>query len=132
MIRKLRHIAGVLTLTAATMFGAGLVAAGPASATDGNCGDNTIAQPTPVHSRPTDTSPTIKFKNQNEWVTGTCVYFSHQDPDGQHWFMTVYLGGGGFGYIWIQRLAFGQYHLCDDDGNTYTIGQNSRCPLTPG
>jgi hypothetical protein len=97
--------------------------AGPALASS-PCTDYTTAQPTAVHNEPSDSSRTLVFLNTGTQVSGNCVYQNNKGEG--RWYMTVDAGGGG--YIWIQRLSFGQIHQCDKNGTPYGIG-SSQCPL---
>jgi hypothetical protein len=119
--------AAAAALGVGSITGIGFATAGPASAAS-PCSDEAIAQPTPVHATPNDQSATIKFKNYGDIVAGPCNYWSHNDPDGQHWYMQVVLSGGGYGYIWVQRLYYGEFHECDHDGSIQSIGSGN-CPL---
>jgi hypothetical protein len=41
--------------------------------------------------------------------------------------MQVYMGGG-YGYVWVQRLDDGQHHFCVNNGNVESIASDY-CPL---
>jgi hypothetical protein len=99
----------------------------------GPCYDYTKAQPTPVHYEPSDSTPTVEFKNAGEVVTGNCVYMNNTSEN--RWYMKVNYNGhdnnGGFGYIWVQRLSFGSEHGCAyNDLGIYPI-PSANCRLTP-
>ena len=132
ILRRLRLIA--LTGAVATGLGLGAMAvtATPAFAANGPCHDLTIAQPTPLHFNPSDSSPTVKFLPNQYTVTGSCAYLNNLSEN--RWYMQVnYIGpnnNGGYGYIWVQRLNFGAMHLCDvsSEFNFFSIGSGT-CPL---
>jgi hypothetical protein len=97
------------------------------------CTDLTGVSSARVYYRPADTSQIITVLGGIGYkVTGTCVYYDHQDPDGDHWYMRVNHAGpdddGGSGYIWVQQLDNGNTHHCNFDGVIKSIGSAS-CPL---
>ena len=126
IVRRLRAIGLVGALVAGSgsvVAATSVLTAGPALASS-PCTDYTTAQPTAVHNEPSDSSRTLVFLNAGTQVSGNCVY---QNNGGEgRWYMTVNAGGGG--YIWIQRLSYGQDHQCDDNGHIYGIG-SGQCPL---
>jgi hypothetical protein len=118
-------VAGSGAVLAAT---SSVLMAGPALASN-SCTDSTTAQPTAVHSAPSDSSPTTRYLNTGTAVHGICLYYSNASEG--HWYMVVSFSDGG-GYIWIQRLSIGQNHQCLDNGQVYGISPGStHCPLDP-
>jgi len=101
----------------------------PAAKTKALCRDRTDINGARVYYQPANRSGLVKRLGKAGYlVTGTCVYYNHKDRDGDHWYMQVYLGGGGYGYIWVQRLAHGSKHRCVNDGHLTSI-PSRYCPL---
>jgi hypothetical protein len=97
------------------------------------CTDLTSVSSAQVYYDPADTSRIITVLGViGHQVTGTCVYYDHQDPSGDHWYMRVNYTGRdndhGSGYIWVQQLDIGNTHHCDFGGVIKLIGSAS-CPL---
>jgi hypothetical protein len=114
--RSLYALLAITCLLAAAIVGANTAAATPAAAAPASasnpCSDLTIYEPTPVHANPADDSGVIKTLPKDYGVTGPCIYIANSFSFG-HWFMQVALASGGYGYIWVQRLAFGSHHQCN-------------------
>ena len=109
----------------------GALTAEPAFAAFNACMDSTIAQPTAVHQLPSESSRTVQFLSAGSAVNESyCEFFNNLGE--AHWYMTVRTtngSNGGVGYIWVQRLYWGHYHLCAlSDMDVATIG-SWECPL---
>lgn len=121
----------ILGLLGAAVVGAnaGAAASTPATVAAGNpCVDITIANPTPVHDFPSDSAGVLKTVPKGYTVRGDCTYANNSKYG--HWFMEVAMAGGGYGYIWVQRLQWGEEHYCDYNGTLYRI-PTARCRLLP-
>lgn len=126
LLRKIRLIGAACVLAGGLGVGVSVATAAPADAA-GYCFDIAIAQPTPVHIYPWDTSATVEFLNYGAEVTGLCSFLDNLTEN--RWYMEVNYGGG-YAYIWVQRLAYGSMHDCDQGGYLYSIG-SGQCPLLP-
>ncbi len=130
---RLKLIGIACVLAAGLGVGVTVATATPAFAAAGSCQDWAIAQPTPVHYYPWDSSPTVEFLNSGAHVTGICYFLDNITEN--RWYMQVYYSGpgndAGYGFIWVQRLSLGSEHICViGNGATYYIG-SSECPLDP-
>jgi hypothetical protein len=107
---RLARTAAVCAMTLGSVVPFVVTQAAPAEAATGQCIDWAVADPTPVHVGPYSTARTVVFKHPGDKVAGTCWWYNNTKE--QHWYMEVYLAGGGYGYIWVQRLQHGQNHDC--------------------
>jgi hypothetical protein len=114
----------------ALITGAGLTAAPALAATTSYpCTDITLNSPTPMHSNYTDTSSTVKQVPVGETIGSYCQYINNTYES--RWYMQSYYDGLS-GWIWVQKLYYGQSHECFRTIGEATppIGSNL-CPLTP-
>jgi hypothetical protein len=97
---------------------------------DGQCQDVARAR-APVHSAPVEGDETGYIAVNGQTVTGPCRYFIDESGDSGNgrWFMQVTDSGPnssyGYGYIWVQQLAYGSSHSCDRDGYNGSSGYHS-------
>jgi hypothetical protein len=110
--------------------------------TNGQCRDWAIGR-APVHSAPVGGDETGYTVNAGQMVTGSCQYFTDDNGDSGNgnWYMQVTYSGpndsSGYGYVWIQQLAYGSSHSCDRDGYNGSSGYHSHdinsgaCQLIP-
>jgi hypothetical protein len=98
--------------------------------TDGQCKDVATGR-APVHSAPVGGEETGYIVGAGQAVSGPCRYFIDNtgDPGNGHWFMQVtYTSPNsryGYGYIWVQQLAYGSSHSCDRDGYNGSSGYHA-------
>jgi hypothetical protein len=136
-VRKVRSVSLACAVAAGLGLGGTAVTAAPARAANGPCYDITNSQPTALHFDPSGSSKTIKFLGNKHAVTGTCNYIDNTREN--HWYMQVnYIGpdnNGGYGYIWVRRLAYGARHNCKYySGQAFSVGAyyggyGTPCPL---
>jgi len=131
LLQRLKLVGAACALITGLGVGITAATAAPAFAANGPCYDVTNAQPTALHFDPSDSSQTVKFLNNDSTVTGTCIYYDNVNEN--RWYMQVnYIGpgnNGGYGYIWVQRLDYGQGHNCKyNSGQIFSIG-SGYCPL---
>src|ERR1700722_17661171 len=111
---RLVRMAAACALAVGCVIPLSLIGTARADAATGQCIDWAAASPTQVHIVPYDTSRTIESKYPGDEVTGTCWWINNTSEG--RWYMQVYMAGGGYGYIWVQRLVHGQDHVCIVDG----------------
>jgi hypothetical protein len=143
--RRVRLAALTVAIAAAILTIAAVVAERSSDApvfTNGQCRDWAVER-APVHSAPVSGDETGYIVNAGQMVTGSCQYFidNNGDSGSGHWFMQVTYSGPndnlGYGYIWIQQLAYGSSHSCDRDGYNGSSGYHSydinsgACQLIP-
>jgi hypothetical protein len=131
---RLARVTATCALAVGCLAPLSLIGATQADAATRQCIDWAAADPTPVHIGPYDSSDTIEYKDPGDQVTGTCWWINNTSEG--RWYMQVYMAGGGYGYIWVQRLVHGQDHVCIVDGvDAEKIWYGNYCGLidiTPG
>src|SRR5271154_5526566 len=120
-------VAAVLTMVLIVIAVAAKPSPGVPGFIDGQCQDVASAR-APVHSAPVGGDETGHIAVTGQTVTGTCRYFIDDSGDAGNgsWFMQVTDSGPnssyGYGYIWVQQLAYGSSHSCDRDGYNGSSG----------
>jgi hypothetical protein len=127
LMQRMAIVGSAFVLAAGAAVGG--ASAAPALATVYPCADWAYAQPTPMHTWYTDSSPSEYLLNAGTEVGSNCDYFNNTSEG--RWYMAAWYDGT-LGYIWVQRLDYGRYHECylTHNQTTTSIGSNL-CPLYP-
>jgi len=138
---RLARVAAVCAVAAAVLVPLGTLGATPAQAASAcsgsgciglpiQCYDFAQANPTNVHSLPSDASnsPIIERLNPGTTVWGDCRYYNNVQEG--RWYMEIATSNGGLAYIWVQELQYGSAHECfvSNSLDLLPIGSAS-CPL---